>query len=262
MVMLDSLDQMRKFDDYRVFMRDRLKRLSPEKEAIFISKARLDFDINGNAWKSYGLLFGKKSRALAMKMRKEGAMFVEGVCYADGKKLVIEGMSDKFVQGAQRTLKRLKLGFEVVAGEGAEASEDADGSSGAADLRRRAARIEKAVVFWHKTETLATRELRKLQKSILGLGDPRGKAVARELEKIRDRLESIDDEAREAAEAAERGDADGFEKARDDFLEKARRILDRVAKDDLIALADSNPGVPIHLRSTLTDSLTRLLKAV
>ena len=259
MVMLDSLDQMLKFDDYRVFMRERLKRLSTEKEPIFISKARLDFDLNGSAWKSHGLIFGKKSRTMAMKMRKEGAMFLEGVCYSDGKSLVIEGMSDKFVEGAQRTLKRLKLGFEAVPAGGAGAEQE---GADTAELQKRAARIQKAVQFWQKTEELATRELRKLQKMILDLGDPRSKGVARELEKIRDRIETIDDEAREAAVAAKNGDAEGFEKARDDFRQKAKRILDRVSKDELIRVADSNPAVQTNIGQTLTDSLNRLLKAV
>ena len=259
MLVLDSLDQMLKFDDYRVFMRERLKRLSPEREPIFISKARLDFNLNGNTWKSYALIFGKKSRTMAMKMRKEGATFIEGVCYSDGKSLVIEGMSDKFVEGAQRTLKRLKLGFEAVSGKATDAEEE---GADPAQLQRRAAKIQKAVQFWQKTELLATRELQKLQKTILELNDPRGKGVARELDKIRDRIETIDDEAREAADAAKKGDVEGFEKARDDFRQKAQRILERVSKDELIRMADSNPAVQTNIGPTLTDSLNRLLKAV
>lgn len=260
MVMLESLDQLRNFEEYRVFMRERLKRLSPEPEPIFISKARLDFDINGNTWKSYGLIFGKKSRSLAMKMRKEGELFLEGVCYSDGKSLVIEGLSDKFVEGAQRTLKRLKLGFEAVGGSGA--ASDGAASDGGPDLKAHAARIEKAVAFWQKTEQFATRELRSLQRAVLALGDPRSKGVVKKLEEIRDRIETIDDEAREAAEAAERGDAQAFAVARKDFLNKCKRILARVANDDLIRMADSNPAVQIDLRGRLTGSLERLLKAV
>ena len=263
-VILDTLEQLQDFAEYRVFMRERLKRLSSEKEPIFISKSRLDFQISGNAWKSHGLIFGKKSRQIAMRMRKEGAMFLEGVCHADGSKLVIEGLSDKFVVGAARTLKRLKLGFEIEAGSGEDAAESGadEGAAGQAELKQKAARIEKAVQFWHKTEEFATTELRKLQRKIQGLNHPAGKGVIRGLEQIRTRLETIDDEAAEAGEAARRGDAAGFEKARQDFLQKARRILQSVQKDDLIDAADNNPGVKIQIKKTLTDSLNRLMKAV
>ena len=263
MVMLDSLEQLQDFGEYRVFMRERLKRLSEEREPIFISKSRLDFQINGNAWKSHGLLFGKKSRMLAQTMRREGAMFVEGVCYSDGKTLVIEGLSEKFVMGAHRTLKRLKLGFEVAGGTGEAADED-DGDGGAANalLQKQAARIEKAVDFWHKTEQLMTADLRKLQRAIQSLNAPHGKAVIRGLETIRTSLDTIDDEAAEAAAAARNGDVEGFEAAKLDFQKKVHRILESVEKNPLIREADNNPEVKVNIRGTLTSSLRRLQDAV
>ena len=264
MVLMQSLEELKCWDDYRTFMRKYLKLMSGEPEPFYVSKSRLDFVVGDKPWKSHAILLGKRSRKLAQVMRKEGELFLEGSCTSDGKRITLHDLSEKYAQGAARTLKRLKLGYEIVTADDAA---EAEAGSAVSDrtrgkLGQMAVRIEKAVVFWEQTQVLATRELRKLQRAIQATGDRRAKPVIRGLERILTRLDRIDDEAREASAAARAGDAQGFKVARADFRTKVNRILDYVENDRLIADADANPGVSINLRTTLSGSLNRLLKAV
>ena len=279
MKLLETAEDLKDWAEYRIYLRERLKLLSPEPEPAFISKARFEFDLGGKVFRSYAVIFGKKSRQMAMKLRKEGVLFLEGTVSAQGKKLSLSGFADRHLAGAEKTFTRSKLGIVVVPRDEArdsgprraagEPDEDDSGGDSRREARERqtklkkaALRIEKAVVFWGKTEILMTRQLRQLQRQILSMGDPRAKALVRSLEDIRTRLEKIDDEAREASEAAARGDAKGFVVARKDFLAKANRILKRVQQDELIRMADENPLVSIQLQKTLSSSLVRLMKAV
>jgi hypothetical protein len=213
---------------------------------------------------------------------------LEGSLRLEGKTLLVAGLPAQHVKKAQKTMKKLVLGYELVASdlagddvqdsvaeteaEHAEAadSEGADelepdavsagGASG--ELAGKAGRIERAVEVWRVTERVATGQLRKLQKAILELRIDASAPVIRGLERILTRLEKIDDVALAAAEAAERGDAAAFEEARDRLRRKLAKMLDYVRKDPLIADADQNPMVPIRLAETLGKSLTQLLKAV
>ena len=121
MAVLQTLDELKNWEEYRVFMRKFLRMMSSEAEPFYVSKARIDFDISGKEWKGYGLLLGKKSRQLAQRMRQQGEIFLEGTASSDGKKLRLEGFSEKYLKGAERTLKRLKLGFTI---DGAGDEED------------------------------------------------------------------------------------------------------------------------------------------
>jgi len=373
MAVMQTLDELKNWDEYRVFLRKYLKLLSVEEAPFYVSKARIDFDINGKAWKGYAILLGRKSRKLAQKMRQEGELFLEGTCTSDGKRLRLQGLSEKHVKGAERTLRRMKLGFGIEgAGDESEGSEgaaapaspsdaprssgddaarerawprrkaraigriraalaeggpnvralreaaramqrlerdgDYDGatralrrvlalidrsaSTGSAssaddapstpsstqasaeegataqaqraegDLPLLAQRIERAVELWSNTERAATRELRKLQRAIQRTGDPRARAIVQGLESVRTNLERLDDEAREAAEAARSGERAAFETARADFRTKVRRIEQRIARDPMIADADANPFVSTRIREVLLASIGRLRQAI
>jgi len=128
MIVIDSLEELRDFENYRKFLRERLRRLSAEKEPCFVTKRRFDFELEGNGWKGYAILFGPKSHTASKRLRKGGLRFAEGHCRAEGRKLVVGGLPDKLVQGIQRTLARSKLGFEAVAEAGSEGGSESDGS--------------------------------------------------------------------------------------------------------------------------------------
>lgn len=124
---MKSLDDLRRWEDYRVWMRKHLKRMSGEPEAFYVSKTRLDFDLDGKAWKGHAVLIGRKSRILSQKMRQEGCLFLEGTAVANGKTLKIDGFQPKYAVGAVRLFRKLKLGYEVLPGaEGASGAEPAD----------------------------------------------------------------------------------------------------------------------------------------
>ncbi len=117
---MKSLEDLKRWDDYRDWMRKYLKRMSGEPEAFYVSKVRLDFDMDGKAWKGHAVLLGQKSRILSQKMRQEGCLFLEGTAVADGKakRVIINGFAPKHAMGAERLFRKLKLGFEILPGAG------------------------------------------------------------------------------------------------------------------------------------------------
>lgn len=172
---METLDELKSWDTYRVFMRKYLKQVGKESEPIYVSKSRLDFDINGAKWKGFGILLGKKSRLLAQKMRQEGELFLEGTCSADGKTVAVEGLGDKHVQGAMRTLKKLKLGFEIAGATDDDEDDDAGGSGGSGDAEEQ----KKAWLREKKTH------FPKLQEALrAGTGGPDLRAKAAEMTKL------------------------------------------------------------------------------
>jgi hypothetical protein len=269
MAALGSLDELKAWDGYRAFVKERLKQLDG-REPFYISKERLDFEIKEKAWSGYAVLLGRKSQMAVQQLRKEGFLFREGECTREGDLLKIDGLPRKVLKGANKTLRKLLLGVEL---EGAdedspedEESENATPQAAAAgargDLALKAERIEKAVQVWKRTEQVATQQLRKLQQAILALNHESAKPVIQGLETILTRLGRVDEEALEAANAARQNDAQGFARARDDLVRKMQTILDYVEKDELIADADQNPAVQVKIRETLGKSLNQLLKAV
>lgn len=339
MKIIDSKEALLNWNDYREYLKIELKKLDGPGQ-FFVSKDKLEFDIDGTKWKGHAVLTGPKAIMSIRKLKGQGLIFREGSVERQGKNLAVADMIPKLEKEAKKTFLKLKLGYKVLGAEGedetgeneaAEAVEEMAGSDtttdtaaienelkqikkeltgdirsavdgnaqnkakiadlvrkasqaeksgdfggaverfneirgelqqGGDDLVNQAKKIETAVKVWNKTEEAATKELRKLQKAILDLGDPRGRPVIQGLEGILTKLDKVDDEAREAADAAAKGDHQGFQKARDDFMNKMNRILDYVNKDELIKDADNNPAVNIKIAETITNSLNRLMKAV
>ena len=231
MIVLESADALKSWEEYRIFVRERTKRMpTGEPGPIFISKTRIDFDIRGKAWKGHALVFGKKARQMVQKLRKDGILFVEGVCQKDGKQLVVSALSGKYVDGAMRTFERLKLPFELIAGQAeAGATEEPGG-----DLQQRAQKIQRAVKAWNRTREAATTELGKLVRAIQALGDPRGKAVTRELQGIVKRLVAVDEHATAALHAARENDEGKFAKVSDSLRRRFQAVLDDVRQDEVL----------------------------
>jgi hypothetical protein len=270
---IESVEELEAWEEYRQFLKDQLKLVDGE-APIFVSKLKRSFEIEGKPWKGHAVLAGPKAIQSVKNLKKEGVLFLEGTVRRKGKDLDVEGILPKLLKESQKTFLKLRLGYKIV---GVDEADDA-GDDGAAEpaagvpakpeggapgeLAKRAETIQKAVLIWNKTEQAVTKELRKLQKAILAFNDPRGRAVIQGLENILTRLDKVDDEAREAADAARRGDADGFAKARDDFRTKMNRMLEYVKNDELIRDADQNPAVEIKIGETLTKSLNQLMKVV
>ncbi len=126
MAALQSLAELRNWDEYREFLKAQANLLSSADEPFFISKEKVDFEIKGSPWRGYAVLVGRKAQLVLQKLRKEGFLFREGSCRKEDKTLVVSGFSDKLVRGAGLTLGKLMLGFKVEAGS--DASTDGDGS--------------------------------------------------------------------------------------------------------------------------------------
>jgi hypothetical protein len=147
--------------------------------------------------------------------------------------------------------------------ETAETEGEDDGSNlSPEELNKAAASIEKGVAVWMKSVASATKELRKLQKAVLDLKDPRSAPVIKGLESILKRLDTVDEEAEAAAAAARAGDAKGFDKARDVLVAKLKNIESYVKTDELIRDADTNPLVDIRISETLGASISAILRVL
>ncbi len=134
---LESLDDLQSWDDYRSFMKERLKQAPEAGCPFFLSKKKVDFDEGGKPWKGFAVLIGPKGLLVVNKVKKEGVLFHEAVCRVDGKAFVVEGFSPLQCKQAHLTLKRLKLGYSVAGGEeGGEEEDDAAAADAGAVKRR------------------------------------------------------------------------------------------------------------------------------
>ncbi len=273
MNLIESKDQLESWGDYLEFLKLQLKLLEGGAEPFFVSKDKLDFEIEGKPWKGHAVLAGPKGLACTRKLMKEGLVFREASCRKAGKELQLEGLDPKLAKEAAKTLAKMRLGFKIAGAEAElEGESGSEGSGPAAaheamhdavgDLAKQATRIAKAVEVWTKTEAAATKELRKLQKALLALGDPRTKPVIQGLESILTRIDRVDDEAKAVEAAAGSGDAGAFGKAREEFLGKLRGILSHVEGDELIRMADSNPVAEVKIGETFKKSLSQLIQSV
>ncbi len=129
MAVLQSLEELKNWEEYRTFTKERLKLLTDAGEPIFISKDKIDFEIKGKLWQGRAVLVGQKGKLLVQKLKKEGVVFREGTCRKQGTDILIEGLPAKTVKNAQLTFVKLLLGYSPVA-HGASPPDD-EGEEGA-----------------------------------------------------------------------------------------------------------------------------------
>lgn len=108
-----SLDELKDWDAYKTFLKERIKLLQ-ESEPVFISKKKIDFEIKGKPWKGRAILVGRKGEILVKTLKKEGVLFREGVCKKQGMELLIEGIPKKTLKNAELTFTKLQLGYTPV----------------------------------------------------------------------------------------------------------------------------------------------------
>ncbi len=119
---LESLEELTSWDSYRTFMKERLKQLPDGTECpIYVSKKKLDFDMEGKSWNGYAVLVGEKCEPAVRKIRQDGVQFEEGTCRSAGKDLEVSELSPTLLRSAQLTLKKLHLGWSIA---GVDAGED------------------------------------------------------------------------------------------------------------------------------------------
>jgi hypothetical protein len=124
--LIECLEDLQTWDDYKEFLKIQLKQLEGSGEPFFVSKEKISFDCEGKSWNGFAFLTGPKATPCVRKLQKEGVIFREGTCTRQGKELAVEGLDRKLVKEAAKTLKKLVLGFKIA---GAEEEEEGGASS-------------------------------------------------------------------------------------------------------------------------------------
>ena len=261
MKLIDSKETLLTWSAYREFLKLQFKQAA-DGEPFYVSKVKLEFDLEGKPWKGHAVLAGPKAILAVRQLKKEGVVFREGTAALDGKEFAVEGLAPKLLKEASKTLLKLRLGYKVSGEDGDDEDGSGDAGQEAQELQKQAAKIAQAVAIWNKTEEAAEKEVRGLQRALLAFDDPRVKPIARGLQTILDRVDRVDDEAEAVQAAASSGDAAAFDAARQAFRKKMDAILKYVDGDPLIQQADAFPGHSVAIAETYRKSLTQLLKAV
>ena len=213
---LQSLEELTTWEEYREFMKVRLKQLPDGECRFFLSKKKLDFDESGKPWKGRAVLIGPKGEIAAKKLKKDGVLFLEGTCRAAGKELSVEGIEGTYLKGAALTLKRMKLGYRIAGVDGAEDGDGAAAGAATADgpEAKEAAELEKArqallaeVAELKKLKEPANKGL--IQSSEQGLAKMREEIEKKAFDRARARLDIIENFLAMAVEGPEpAGDPD------------------------------------------------------
>ena len=136
MKMLDSLDRLKSWTEYRDYMKESLKLVDGE-APCFVSKDKFEFDLEGKPWKGHVFLAGKKAVLSVKKLKKEGVLFRETTCTRKAKELELGPLQPaKLLKETEKTLIKLRLGYKVKAAPGTGEEGAAGAEAGAADPRR------------------------------------------------------------------------------------------------------------------------------
>ena len=117
---IESLSELAVWNEYREFLKERLKQLPSGDAPFLLSKTKIDFKIGSTVWKGFVVMVGIKGAATAKILKKDGVQFREGKCQVQGTELVISGLDGGFVKAAAVTLDKLHLGFSISGAEDAE----------------------------------------------------------------------------------------------------------------------------------------------
>jgi len=261
---LESLEDLTTWTTYREFMKERLKQLPDEECAFYLSKKKLEFDVDGKPWKGHAVLIGKKGELAAKKIRKQGTQFHIGTCRPDDKKFEVSGdIPANLLKQAHLTLKKMRYGYSIAGSFDGDDDESED-----AEAPRAGSPLERAPEVWTLTRRHVKTKTDQLSASVrqafagqdgelVSALDDKLKALDRVMAELDDELGQILSRASAAPDDASRAPE----------LKAARALLAKhikyVTTDPLIHHIDTNPfGVPTNLRATLTKSLKQLALSV
>src|SRR5882762_3708111 len=174
---IDSLSELAIWNEYREFMKERLKQLPSGDAPFLLSKTKIDFKVGSTVWKGFAVMVGIKGASTAKLLKSDGVQFREGKCQVQGTELVVSGLDATAVKAAAETLKKLHLGFSIAGVEDAEDGAEAPAVASvqlAKRLESLLADIKRAsAVTTKETEPLlAQARLRAEQSHALFKGDP------------------------------------------------------------------------------------------
>lgn len=145
-------------------------------------------------------------------------------------------------------------------GEVADAEPEADAT--AAELEELAAAVAQGSEAWQKAVQGAARDVKKLEKAVAQLDDPRADAVVERLRVLVKDLPGMDKQLDKFLAAARKQDAKGAAKCKKDLQKAVKDCRVYVEEEDLIDIAEANPISRVKLRAPLSKALTQVEKAL
>jgi len=174
---IESLSELAIWEEYRSFMKERLKQLPSGDAPFLLSKSKIDFAIGSTVWKGHAVMVGIKGAATAKLLKKDGVQFREGKCQVQGTELLVSDFDNSSLKAAAVTLQKLHLGFSIAGVDDAESDAEAPPVASAQLAKRLEgllADIQRAsAVTTKETEPLlAQARLRAQQSQALFGSDP------------------------------------------------------------------------------------------
>lgn len=164
----EELGTLVAWDQYRQYMKLELKKVGADAVPFFVSKQPRVFMEGDKEFKGIVVLAGPKAGLMVRRLKKEKVTFLEYTCRANGKELEVEGIQGARLKLANRTFKRLKLGYSATSTEAEPEGEGAEPGAGPTPAYKR----QRKQVFGQLKEALAasapnTAELRATAAEVL-----------------------------------------------------------------------------------------------
>lgn len=219
------------WSQYRQYMKLELKKVGADPMPFFVSKQPRVFTDDGKEFKGVVVLAGPKAPQMVRRLKQEKVVFLEYTCRAEGKELVVEEIQGARLKLANRTLKRLKLGYAATSADG-DAEPAAEGGPTPAYTRQR------QQVFVQLKQALAasapnTAELRAAAADVLARETAADHAGAEQaLARLAEQLAGGAASAPETEAAAEPEARAQFEALRAELLPRIREALAQEGGDE------------------------------
>lgn len=111
---IETQEHLTKWEDYKDFLKQHLKRVRDDEDVIYVSKNKVDFDVEGRPWSGHAVLAGPMAQMATKKLKRHGITFREGACKRAGRNLEIGGLDSRFLRGAKKTFAKLKLPYRIL----------------------------------------------------------------------------------------------------------------------------------------------------
>lgn len=187
---IESLSELAIWEEYRSFMKERLKQLPSGDSPFLLSKTKVDFNISGQTWKGHAVLVGLKGAATAKKLKSDGVSFREAKCQPQGTELIIKDLDEAAIKLAAATLRKLNVGFSI-SGVGSPGDESATPLAATAQLDKRLANLladinRASALTTKETEPLLEQARRRAQeaKALFGTDQIRATTLLQEGEEF------------------------------------------------------------------------------
>jgi len=220
-MVIKTLDELADWAEYRKQTTQSFTSLEAG-GSICVSVDDFEFTVNGKPWSGRVVLCGDKGDTSMSALKQKGIQFRVGTATpsADGKKMLVQGLSNGLVTAANKTLAKLTLAFWLQSGVAAPADEkkkDEGEPGGKAEKSKRSSETseeqekagdERSVAKLRKTKAALQARIREALA-----GPPAGRAIVQKL-------------VRQASAAEKSGEIEAALQA----LEELATALDR-AKD-------------------------------